>query len=610
MSADMDEHLNDVAIVGMDVRVPGAATLERFWDNLRNGVESITLLAPEPPAVRNGMAFVQAAPLVEDIELFDAGFFGFNPREAETMDPQVRLFLECAWAALEAAGYDATQYPGRIGVFAGSAMSTYLTMNLLRNPEAMRLAGAGISSMGIFNDRDSLATIVSYKLDLKGPAVTVQTFCSTSLVAVHLACQSLLNGESDMVLAGASSINVGLQAGYLYQEGGIVSPDGHCRSFDEKASGTVFGNGVGVVVLKRLADALKDHDTIHAVIRGSAINNDGSQKAGYTAPSVIGQSKAIAEAMAVAQVEPDSISYVEAHGTATALGDPIEIEALTRAFRAGTDRKGFCAIGSVKANFGHLDRAAGVASLVKTALMMKHREIPPLLHFERPNPKIDFESSPFYPNTRLKPWQVEGPRRAGVSSLGVGGTNAHVIVEEAPPEAPSDASRPTQLLTLSGRTESALEAATLRLVQHLRAHPEESLGDTAFTLLTGRRRFEHRRTVIAESAPRAVEALEGLDPKRVFTGSSRATERPVAFMFPGQGAQYVGMARGLFDGEPVFRRHLDECCDALRAPLGLDLRSVLFPAPEGIAGAEERLNQTATTSRRFSPSSSRWPNSG
>jgi acyl transferase domain-containing protein/acyl carrier protein len=596
MSAERDDHLNDVAIIGMETRLPGAATLDRFWENVRNGVESITFFDPEPPVVRNGTAHVKAAPLVDDVELFDAGFFGFNPREAEAMDPQIRLFLECAWTALEAAGYDAAQYPGRIGVFAGSALSTYLTMNLLQNPEAMRLAGPGMSSLGVFNDRDSLATIVAYKFDLTGPAITVQTFCSTSLVAVHLACQSLLNGESDMALAGASSINVGLKGGYLYQESGIVSPDGHCRTFDAKAAGTVFGNGVGVVVLKRLADALADRDAIHAVIRGSAINNDGAQKAGYTAPSVGGQAKSIAEAMAVARVSPDTIGYVEAHGTATALGDPIEVEALTRAFCAGTSRKGYCPIGSVKANFGHLDRAAGIAALVKTVLMMKHREIPPLVHFERPNPKIDFENSPFYVNTRLSEWKTSGgPRRAGVSSLGVGGTNAHVILEEAPVPRPSGPSRPAQLLVLSAKSEAALEAATRGLAQHLRSRPEQALGDVAFTLLAGRRRFEHRRTLVTATTAAAADALESPDPKRVFTSYSRATERPVVFMFPGQGAQYVNMGRGLYEHEAAFRRHLDECCDRLRSPLGLDLRSVLFPSPEDEPAAGERLGQTAVT---------------
>jgi phthiocerol/phenolphthiocerol synthesis type-I polyketide synthase E len=595
MSTQTD-HLNHVAIVGMAARLPGAGDLDQFWSNLRDGVESVTFLTPEPPVIRRGLGHVKAVPRLEGMELFDASFFGFNPREAETMDPQIRLFLECAWHALEAAGCDPAQYPGRIGVFAGCGFSTYLTGHLLANPEVMRAAGSGLSSVGQFNDRDALTTVVSYKLDLTGPAVTVQTFCSTSLVAVHLACQSLLNGESDLVLAGGSSVNPASANGYVYQEGGILSPDGHTRTFDEKAGGTVFGSGVGVVVLKRLEDALADGDVVHAVIRGSAINNDGAQKAGYTAPSVIGQSKAIAEAMAVAQVHPEAVSYVEAHGTATALGDPIEIEALGRAYRLGTARKGFCSIGSVKTNFGHLDRAAGVAALIKTVLALKHRQIPPSLHFEQPNPKLDLANSPFVVNTRLREWErKEGPRIAGVSALGVGGTNAHVIVEEAPEREASGGSRSAQLLVLSARTEPALEQATDRLVAHLRAHPEQPLADVAFTLLAGRHRFEHRRSLAAATAAEAAALLEARDPQRVATSFSRATERPVVFMFPGQGAQYPGMTRGLYEGEPSFRHDVDACCERLLGPVGLDLRRVLFPEAADGEAAEEQLRRTALT---------------
>jgi acyl transferase domain-containing protein len=595
MSAQNDQ-LNHVAIVGMDARVPGADDLAQFWCNLRDGVESVTFLTPEPPVVRRGLAHVRAVPRLEGMELFDASFFGFNPREAETMDPQIRLFLECAWHALEAAGCDPAQYPGRVGVFAGCAFSTYLTAHLLPNAEVMRASGAGLSSVGQFNDRDALASIVSYKLDLTGPAITVQTFCSTSLVAVHLACQSLLNGESDLALAGGSSINPSSSNGYIYQEGGILSPDGHTRTFDERAGGTVFGNGVGVVALKRLEDAVSDGDVIHAVIRGSAINNDGAQKAGYTAPSVIGQSKAIAEAMAVAQVSPDAISYVEAHGTGTALGDPIEIEALSRAYRLGTARKGFCSIGSVKTNFGHLDRASGVVALIKTVLALKHRQIPPSLHFERPNPKFDLANSPFVVNSRLRDWESqEGPRIAGVSALGVGGTNAHVIVEEAPEGEPSGGTRPSQLLVLSARTEAALEKATDELVAHLRAHPEQPLADVAFTLLAGRHRFEQRRSLAAATAAEAAALLEARDPKRVATSFSRATGRPVVFMFPGQGAQYPGMTRGLYEGEPSFRKDVDACAERLLGPLGLDLRQVLFPDAARAGAAEDELRRTALT---------------
>jgi acyl transferase domain-containing protein/acyl carrier protein len=588
--------LNQVAIVAMEARVPGAATLERFWENVRGGVESVRFFSTDPPVVHGGVAHVKAAPLLDDIELFDAGFFGFSAGEADVMDPQIRLFLECAWTALEKAGCDPQQYPGRIGVFAGSAGSTYLTANLVPNLEAIRGSAGALASYGVYNDRDALATLTAYKLDLTGPAITLQTFCSTSLVAVHLACQSLLGGECDLALAGGSSVNVGLPRGYLHQEGGILSPDGHTRTFDARSGGTVFGNGVGLVALKRLADARADGDPILAVVLGSAINNDGAQKAGYTAPSVKGQAKAIAEAIALAGVPPDSISYVEAHGTATAVGDPIEIEALTRAFRAGTTRRGFCAIGSVKPNFGHLDRAAGIASFIKTVLMLQHRELPPLVHYERPNPKIDFESSPFAVNTTLRPWSTEGaPLRAGVNSLGVGGTNAHVVLEEAPSRSPSGSSRPSQLLVVSARTETALEEATERLARRLREPDAPGLADAAHTLLGGRRRFEHRRFVVASSAVDAADALTARDPRRVFTTYGRSSERPVVFLFPGQGAQYPGMARGLYESEAVFRQEVDAGCERLRGPLGRDLRELLFPPAGAEEGAAEALRQTSIT---------------
>ncbi len=532
---------------------------------MREGVESVRFFSTDPPVLHGGVAHVKAAPLLDDIELFDAGFFGFSPAEADVMDPQIRLFLECAWTALEKAGCDPQQFPGRVGVFAGSAGSTYLTANLVPNLEAIRGSAGALASFGVYNDRDALATLTAYKFDLTGPAITVQTFCSTSLVAVHLACQSLLGGECDLALAGGSSVNVSLPRGYMYQEGGILSPDGHTRTFDERSGGTVFGNGVGLVALKRLSDALADGDPILAVVLGSAINNDGAQKAGYTAPSVKGQAKAIAEAIALAGVPAESISYVEAHGTATAVGDPIEVEALTRAFRAGTARRGFCAIGSVKSNFGHLDRAAGIVSLIKTVLMLQHRQLPPLVHYERPNPKIDFESSPFVVNTTLRPWAADGASlRAGVSSLGVGGTNAHVVLEEAPARPSSGESRPGQLLVISARTETALEEATERLARRLREPEAPALADVAHTLLRGRRRFEHRRFVVASSAADAADALAARDPRRVFGAYARSSERPVVFMFPGQGAQYPGMTRGLYETEAAFRQEVDAGCERLR----------------------------------------------
>ncbi|HTQ80537.1 MAG TPA: polyketide synthase, partial [Thermoanaerobaculia bacterium] len=430
--------LSEVAVIGLACRFPGADGPEAFWRNLREGIETISFLSAEelraaglPESLWRSPNYVRAHGVIEGIELFDAGFFGYSPREAEVMDPQQRLFLECAWQALESAGYDPSHLPGVVGVWGGATLSSYL---LALNPLRDRLAAIGVDTtmLAVGNDKDSLAPRVAYKLDLKGPAVTVQTACSTSLVAVHMACQSLLAEETDLALAGAVSLTLPMKSGYLYQEGGILSPDGHCRAFDERAAGTVFGCGAGLVVLKRLEDALADGDTIHAVLRGTAINNDGASKVGFTAPSVSGQAAVITEALANAGLSPEDIGYVEAHGTATALGDPVEIAALTKAFRSargGTARRGFCAVGSVKTNVGHLEVAAGIAGLLKAILAVRQGEIPPSLHFERPNPQIDFEGSPFFVNRELLPWPAGpggGPRRAGVSSFGFGGTNAHV----------------------------------------------------------------------------------------------------------------------------------------------------------------------------------------
>ena len=441
-----------IAIIGMAGRFPGSRTIEAFWRNLCGGAESIRVLTDEElvasgvdPALLRDPNYVKARGVLDDIESFDAGFFGFTPREAEIMDPQHRVFLECAWEALERAGYAAEGGRGRAGVFAGAGMNGYLLSNLAPRSDLVDAVGAYQLRLG--SEKDFLTTRVSYKLNLRGPSLDVQTACSTSLVAVCLACQSLLTYQCDLALAGGVSISVPQRVGYLYQEGGIHSPDGHCRAFDARAQGLVGGSGAGVVVLKRLADALADGDHIHAVIRGFATNNDGDGKVGFTAPSVGGQAEVIAEAQAMAGFEPDSLSYVEAHGTGTRLGDPIEIAALTRAFRAGTGRTGFCAIGSVKTNFGHLNTAAGAAGLIKTLLALRYGEIPPSLNFQRPNPKIDFANSPFFVNTTLRPWQTNGtPRRAGVSSFGMGGTNAHVVLEQAPPSAAGGPARPWHLL--------------------------------------------------------------------------------------------------------------------------------------------------------------------
>ncbi len=568
----------EIAIIGMSGRFPGAADVEAFWQNLRDGVESISrfseaevLAAGVSPELARNPHYVRAGGVLEGADRFDAGFFGVYPREAELMDPQHRVFLECAWEALEHAGYDPERARGPIGVFAGCGLNTYLLFNLLDNPEAREAC----YQLGIGNDKDFLPTRVSYKLNLRGPSVNVQTACSTSLVAAHLACQSLLSYACDMALAGGVTIRVPQQSGYLYQDGGILAPDGHCRPFDADARGTVGSNGVGIVVLKRLEDALADGDTIYAVIKGSAINNDGAAKVGYTAPGVDGQAEVIAMAQAIAGVPPESIGYVEAHGTGTPLGDPIELAALTQAFRLGTDRRGFCAIGSVKSNLGHLDTAAGVAGLIKAALALHRREIPPSLHVARPNPALNLDESPFYVNTSLCSWAAGSPRRAGVSSFGIGGTNAHMVLEEAPPPEPGGPSRPLQLLLVSARSRTALDTATANLAAHLRRATGQTLADIAFTTQVGRRGFAWRRAVVAASAADAAAALEQTEPPRVLTGQA-AERRPVAFLFSGQGAQYAGMAAGLYAREPRFREALDRCADLLRPELeGVDVRDVI-----------------------------------
>jgi FkbM family methyltransferase len=588
-SSETYDAIEGIAIVGMAGRFPGAKNIDQFWQNLRDGVESITIFSDQElgasgvdPEVLSSPNYVKAGAVLEDIELFDASFFGFNPREAEITDPQHRLFLECAWEALESAGYISETYTGRIGVYGGVGWSSYLFNNLYSNPDFIKSVGGHQTLMG--NDKDFLTTRISYKLNLKGPSINVQTACSTSLVATSLACKSLLSYQCDMALAGGVSVFVPQKAGYLSQEGGFLSPDGHCRAFDAKAQGTVIGNGVGIVVLKRLEDALVDGDCIHAVIKGSAINNDGSLKAGYTAPSVDGQAEAIAEALALATVDPETVTYIETHGTATPLGDPVEITALTQAFRASTQKRGFCAIGSVKTNVGHLDAAAGVAGLIKTVLALKHKQIPPSLHFEKPNPQIDFASSPFYVNTTLSEWKSKGtPRRAGVSSIGVGGTNAHVILEEAPPVGEQgsrgvlEQGRRYQLLVLSAKTSSALETATANLADYLKQHPELNLADVAYTLQVGRRDFNHRRTVVCQDVADAANALQ--DPKQVLT-SIETNNRSVAFMFPGLGTHYINMAGELYQVEPIFREQVDRCCELLKPLLGLDLRDVLYPASQ------------------------------
>ncbi len=589
----------DIAIIGMAGRFPGARNLEELWSNLAAGREAVTFFTPEELAAQGVPAetladpsYVPARALLDEVELFDAGFFGFSPREAQLMDPQQRFFLEVAWEALEAAGVDPTRFPGEIAVYAGASLSTYFLRNLFSHP-ALLETGTDMEVL-LANDKDYLATLLSYRFDLRGPAMSLGTACSTSLVAVHQACRSLLNGECDAALAGGSSMSFPQRAGYFYRQGGILSPDGHCRSFDARASGTLKGDGVGVVVLKRLPDALEARDPIHAVIKGTALNNDGSGKIGFTAPSVEGQAAVIAEAQQQAGVSPETITYVEAHGTATPLGDPVEIRALTRAFRAGTGENGFCALGSVKSNLGHLDAAAGVTGLIKTVLALEHRQIPPSLHFETPNPEIDFASSPFFVNTELRPWDTDQlPRRAGVSSFGLGGTNAHAVLEEAPDVSPPALASPPYLLVLSARTPAALEATTDRLAAHLAARPEEDLADVSWTLLEGRRRFEARRILVAEDSLDAARALTERDSARLQGSFRQPRSRAVTFLFPGQGAQQPGMGAELYAKESLFRQTLDRSCELLEQPLGLDLKEVLFPAAARAAPAATRLRETA-----------------
>ena len=597
------DHKNgsEIAIIGISGRFPGAKNVDEFWRNLRDGVESISYFTDQElesagidPVLLSDPNYVKAKGILKDAELFDASFFGFTPREAEIIDPQQRLFLECAWEALESAGYDPDRYRGLIGVYAGVGPNNYYLNNLYPNRDLMESVGEFQVMIG--NDKDFMTTRVSYKMDLKGPSVVLQTGCSTSLVAVSQACQSLLCGECDIALAGASSLNVPQYSGYLYQNGGINSPDGHCRAFDAKAQGTVFSNAVGIVVLKRLEEALADGDCIHAVIKGSAINNDGSFKVGYTAPSVEGQAKVIKTAQILAEVHPESITYIETHGTATALGDPIEIAALTQAFRTDTQKIGFCAIGSVKTNIGHTDAAAGIAGLIKTVLMLKNKMIPPSLHFEKPNPEIVFASSPFYVNSQLSEWNAdEFPRRAGVSAFGIGGTNAHVIVEEAPTIEASGKSRPMALLLLSAKSNSALDNMTKNLVEHLKLHPDLNLADVSCTLNKERKAFNFRRMAVCQDISDAVKILESLNSERVLTSCQEPINRDVVFMFSGQGSQYVNMGLELYQTEATFRREIDLCAEILQPLLSLNLRDILYPVEGKRGESAQMLLQTYIT---------------
>jgi acyl transferase domain-containing protein/acyl carrier protein len=584
----------EIAVIGMAGRFPGAKNISEFWENLKNGVESIAYFSDEELESEGVEAeelqnpnLVKAKGIVEDQEYFDESFFNFTPIEAQIIDPQMRVFLETSWEALEHAGYAGANYKGRIGVYGGTNTNIHWNALIL-----FRETQLGFLK-GILSCKDYLSMLTSYKLDLRGPSMSVFTACSTSLVTIDLALRALLTGECDMALAGGVTLSLPKKQGYHYQEGIMFSKDGHCRTFDANASGTNFGQGAGVVVLKPLEQAIADRDVIWAVIKGSAVSNDGIEKVGVTAPTVKGQAAAARAALHLAEVEPESISYLEAHGTATVLGDPIEIEGLTQAFQ--TQKKGFCRIGSVKTNVGHLDCAAGITGFIKTVLAIKHRLIPPSLNYESPNPKIDFENSPFVVNTQLSQWKNDKyPLRAGVNSLGIGGTNAHVILEEAPEIQVSTEGAPWKLILFSAKTASALEKVSENFSGYLRENPGINLADTAYTLQVGKNVFDYKQMLVCSTVDEAIETLTEANPKKVRTAYSKHENRPVVFLFPGQGSQYLDMGLGLYRTQPFFRREIDHCFEILQGLMEDNIKEILYP-PEKRENDSSRLNQTHIT---------------
>ncbi len=597
-----------IAIIAMEGRFPGANGIGDFWDNVKQRKESITYFSDEqllqagvPKKLLSNPKYVKARGILKDIDLFDAYFFDDSPYEAKITDPQQRLFIEASWKVLEDAGYCAEKFQGSIGVYAGMDYSGYLLRNVLLNEQ---YANDDFMQLSIGTGEHFLSTKVSYKLNLTGPSVNINTACSTSLVAIITACKQLLSYECDMALAGGASIGVPQISGYLCQEHDVFSSDGHCRAFDAKANGMVPGSGIGVLVLKRLEDAVTDGDHIEAIIVGGAINNDGSEKVGYSAPSVIGQAKCIAEAISSADIKPKDLSYIETHGTGTAFGDPIEIEALHKVFSEHATEKGICAIGSVKTNIGHTICTAGVAGLIKTVCAIKHKQLPPSLHFETPNPNIDFANSPFYVNTELKPWETPKgkPRRAGVSSFGIGGTNAHLILQEAPEFKRSSVSRPLQILMQSAKTATALKTANGNLcefLQHKAAgkdFKQNDFADVAYTLQVGRKDFKYRSVVVAGTVTTAIDSLSKPKLPVKFTNIIDEGKSPhIVFMFNGQGAQYPDMGAGLYNNEPIFKQCVDECCNILLQHFDVDLRTFLFPTKGQEKTAAEKLKQTQLT---------------
>lgn len=594
-----DKFDDGIAVIGYSGVFPGAKNVDELWNNLVKGVESTTFFKPEELSefigseILNDPNYVPARGVIK-ADLFDAGFFGMNPKLAEITDPQQRIFLELAWTALENAGCASENYDGLIGVFAGVGNNTYYINNVLKRTDA-------IDSIGNFqtmlsNEKDYVSTLTSYLLNLKGPALSIHTACSTSLVAIINAVKSLRNFDCDVALAGGVTVTAPVNSGHIYSEGAMYSKDGYTRPFDAEATGTTFSDGGGIIVLKRYADAVKDNDTVLAVVRGVALNNDGHDKASFTAPSVQGQATVVAMAIADAGIETESISYIETHGTATPIGDPIEIEALATAFRNQTDKKQFCAIGSIKSNFGHLTAAAGVAGMIKTILSLQHKQIPATLHYKNPNPAIDFNNSPFYVNAELSDWKSEGPRRAGVSSFGVGGTNAHLIIEEAPEtELMETASRPVELIVLSAKSQESLDISSANLASFLENNKSVSLPNVAYTLFTGRKHFNFKKFVTASNTVEAIQLLKTSEQKKSASKHTASKKQDVVFMFPGQGAQYVNMGLNLYHSEVVFREALDQCCELLKPLMNLDLRDTLFPAADDVETSTKSLNETQFT---------------
>lgn len=577
-STPTSDYTGDIAVISMAGRFPGAASVEELWEVLKQGQETTRFFTLEeldetiPAQLKNDPLYVRARGVLDNVGQFDAAFFGLNPRLAQAMDPQQRVFLEIAWEALEQAGYLPQTYSGRVGVFAGSGNNSYYQHNVLANPQVIAQVG-GLQVMAA-NEKDYVASRVAYQLDLKGPAVSVYSACSTSLLAISQAVQSLRSGQCELALAGGASVTSPTNSGHLYQEGAMLSRDGHCRSFGADAQGTVFSDGAGVVLLKNLDAAQRDGDIIHAIIKGVGVNNDGWGKGSFTAPSAEGQAGAIRMAIADAAIDPATISYVEAHGTATPIGDPIEIEGLTMAFGEHSEKQ-FCAIGSIKSNMGHLTAAAGVAGFIKTVLALRHQQLPASLGFDAPSPHIDFANSPFFVNTALTPWQPAGARRAGVSSFGVGGTNVHVVLEEylpTPSAAPNSTARAAQLITWSAKSVTSRDAYAQRLASHLSQAP--ALADVAFTLQTTRPAFKHRGFAVVTSQEEAQSLLQAAP---THTSAVEALPGETVFLFPGQGSQYLHMGRGLYESEPTYRQAVDECAGLLQAHLDVDIREVMYP---------------------------------